>query len=305
MKYVYQQLTNIVDTNLTDTYPEWNPSTTYIFESGTPTSSSIVRYGTFYYRSVVDGNIGNNPEDTENVKWTKYGISNKYAMLDMSSNTKSFVEDGNLWVKFSQTDIGTIGFGNFEAGKIVVELINNSDEILWSYDTGYFYNETVVDYYTYMYDGYVYEIDRGMIIDLPIKTDYVKITFYSASPEVRTAVGYIVGGDSVNMGKTLNNVKFSFNSFALKETDDWGALTVTKRAVQDLVDFETVIDTQYLPTFKRNVKHIYNDIIMFVVDDTEDSQFENILVLGVIQDASVVLTEFDKTIISFSVMESV
>lgn len=305
MQYIYQNISELADSNLVEIYNEWSPTTTYSFESGTPTNASVVRYGAYYYRSVVSGNLNNNPEEYENIKWTKYGVSNKFALLDLSSNSSSIALDSNLMVKFRQSNIGTIGFGNFDARKVVVQLLNSSNVVSWEYDTGYFLNEGVTDYYSYIYETYDYKIYRAMIVNLPFIDYYVKITFYAQGELTTTSCGFLVGGNPESMGKTLTPINFKFNSFALKEVDDFGKLTITKRAVQDLVDFETVIDTATLPTFKRKLRDIYNDIILFVLDENEDTEYENLLTLGVIQDASIILNDTDKTIISYSVMESV
>lgn len=305
MQYLAQQITSFLATNLTDTYNDWSSSTTYSFESGTPTNSSVARYGTYYYRSVINSNLNNNPVATENIKWTKYSVSNKYAMLDLAANTKSIYNDGNLYVTFIQNQMTTLTIGNYEADTVTIEILDESDNILWTYTTDSSVNELVEDYWTYIYTDYGYEIDRAIKIDLPLIGYKVKVTFNKSVESDVTACGYLVGGEAIDMGCTLNGINFKFNSFAFKETDDWGTLTVTKRAVQDLVDFETVIDSNRLQTYKRQLKSIYNDIVVFIVDESENSEYENILTLGVIQDASIVLTDLDKTVISYSVMESI
>lgn len=306
MRYVYQQIESFTSTNLTDTFNDWSPSTTYSFESGTPTNSSVARYGTYYYRSVINSNINNNPEEFERVKWTKYGVSNKYAMLDLSSQSKSIYIGGNLTVTFLQNRMDTLGIGNYEASTVTVEILaDNGISILWTYTTHNVGNIGVTNWWTYIYSPYGYEVDRATKIDLPTKGKYVRVTFNKSTESDRTSCGYLVGGESIDMGKTLSDVSFSFNSFALKETDEWGALIINKRAVQDIVDFETIIPTNEMVNFKRKIKSVYNDIILFIVDESVNSEYENLLTLGVIQDASVVLTEFDKTTMTFSVIESV
>ena len=305
MQYLAQQITSFLDTNLTDTYSDWSSSTTYSFESGTPTNASVARYETYYYRSVVNSNLNNNPVTTENIKWTKYGVSNKFAMLDLASNTKSVYNSGNLYVTFLQNQINTLTIGNYEAETITVQILTESNSVVWEYTTDSSTNDLVEDYWTYIYTDYGYEVDRAVKINLPISDYKIKVIFNKSTEASRTACGYLVAGEAIDMGTTLSSINFKFNSFALKTTDDWGTLTITKRAVQDLVDFETIIDSDRLQTYKRQLKTIYNDIVVFIVDESESSNYENILTLGVIQDASIVLTDLDKTIISYSIIESI
>jgi len=305
MQYLSQQITSFLDTNLVDIYNEWSASTTYSFEEGTPTNASVVRYGTHYYRSVIGSNINNNPVETENVKWTKYGVSNKFAMLDLASGTKSTFVGGSLFVTFDRNYITTLTIGNYDAETITVEVLNSSSVVLWTYTTDSVINEEVEDYWTYIYSEYGDTVNRGIKIDLQSVGTRVRVIFNNFGETANTSCGYLVGGVAIDMGKTLNGVGFKFNSFATKETDEWGSLLITKRAVQDLVDFETLIDTNRIQSYKRKLKEIYNSIIVFIVDESSDSKYENILTLGTIQDASVLLTDFDKTVMTYSVMESI
>lgn len=304
MQYVSQQITTFLNTNLTDTYNEYNPATTYTFESDIPTNASVARYGTYYYRSLINGNIGNTPTSYENVKWIKWEVSNKFAMLDLSAQTKSTYA-GDMYVEFSQNRMSTLGIGNYEADKITIEIKNSSDTVLWTYHTESSVNEFIVDYYSYIYEDYNYEVDRAFKINLPIIGDKVKVTFHKSTEAATTSCGFLVGGTPVSIGETLYGVNFQFTSYAVKEFDDFGSLTITKRAVQDLVDFETMIDSSDLPAMKREVKKIYNDIVMFIVDESEDSKYENLITLGTIQDVSTILENPVKTIMSFSIVEAV
>ena len=44
---------------------------------------AIVRYGNYYYRTLINGNTEYNPEEYLGTKWVRYGVSNKFAMLDL------------------------------------------------------------------------------------------------------------------------------------------------------------------------------------------------------------------------------
>jgi len=303
MQYVSQQITSFLATNLTDTYLDYNPSTTYTFESGTPTNASVARYGTYYYRSLVNSNVGNTPPEYENIKWIKWEVSNKFAMLDLSAQSKSRFT-GDMYVEFLQGQMTTLGIGNYEAEYLTIEIKDALDVVLWTYNTTSSLNENVTDYYSYIYEGYGYQVDIAFKIDLPLFGYKVKVTFHKSAESTTSACGFLVGGIPVNMGSTLYGVNFSFTSYAIKEFDSFGTLTITKRAVQDLVDFETSIDSLDLVALKREIKKVYNDIVMFIVDD-KTNLYENLITLGTIQDVSVVLDNPVNSIMSFSIIEAV
>lgn len=304
MEYVAQQITSFLATNLTDTYTDYNPATTYTFETGTPTNASVARYESYYYRSLVNGNVGNTPTEYENIKWLKWSVSNKFAMLDLSAQSKSRYA-GDMYVEFLQGQMTTLGIGYYEATYITIEIKDIYNNILWTYNTYNSLNDDVIDYYSYIYEPYHYEIDKSFKIDLPLFGYKVKVTFHKSSESTTTACGFLVGGIAVNMGKTLTDINFKFTSYAVKTFDDFGSLTIVKRAVQDLVDFETIAKNNQMSMLKREIKKVYNDIVMFIVDESDNSIYENLITLGTIQDAGAVISEYEDTIMTFSVIEAV
>lgn len=308
MQYIKQELTEFTSTNLTDSYPDWSPTIKYIVEPDNAlTSASVVRYGSYYYRSVsdVEDNQNFNPSTYENFKWVKHAVSNKYAMLDMSSNSKSIFEGGDLTVTFLQNQSSIIGIGNYEADYITIEILApDGITILWTYDTPSNINANVYDYYDYIYEPYNLDQDFTAKISLPIQGRYVRLTFHKLLITNRSACGYLILGNPVYIGMSLMGVKFGYNSLTTKEISSFGNLDINKSFIQDIVDFETVIASTYLPRMRRELKKIYDEIVLFIIDERDVSEYENLMTLGVIQDASVVLENNVESVISFSVVEA-
>lgn len=308
MQYVKQELTEYVSTNLTDIYNDWSPTTTYILEVDDEnlTNASIVRYGAYYYRSVTNNNLNFNPVEYENIKWVKYAVSNKFAMLDMSANSKSIVEGGNLTVTFLQNQASIIGIGNYEADYLLIEILApDGVTILWSYQTPSNINANVYDYYDYIYEPYLLNQDFTTKISLPISGRYIRMTFAALPFTGNSACGYLIVGNPVDMGMSLMGVKFGYNSLTTKEISEFGNLVVNKSFIQDIVDFETVVSSNYLPRMRRELKKVYDEIVLFIIDERDNSPYENLMTLGVIQDASVMLENNIETVMSFSIIEAI
>lgn len=307
MQYVKQQITSFLTTNLTQDYPDYHPATTYSLETGTPTSASIVRYGSYYWRSLTNGNIGFPPDEYENKKWIKWQVANTYAMLDVSALSKSIKVAGDIVVTFSLTpNTDTIGIGYYEADTVLVEVLDDLNVVLWSYETPSTAYEGIDSWWTWTYPQYEYELDKSIMIRIPPSLGpKARVTFTQFGSATQTACGFLVAGEAIDMGVTLGKVGFGFNSYAVKKFDDFGTLSIIKRAVQDIVDFETLIDKGTFVNKKRKIKEVYNDIIMFIIDESENSRFENLITLGTIQDAKPVIDEYDKSIISWSVIEAI
>ena len=306
MQYIKQELTEFTWTNLTDSYPDWSPTTTYIVEPDNAlTSASVVRYGSYYYRSVTSANLNFNPSTYSDIKWVKHSVSNKYAMLDMSSNSKSVFEGGDLAVTFLQNQSSVLGIGNYEADYITVEVLaSDGTTILWMYNTLSNVNANVYDYYDYIYEPYVLGQDFTTKVNIPIQGRYVRLTFHKLTLTNRAACGYLIVGNPMDMGMSLMQPKFSYNSLTTKEISSFGNLDIKKSFIQDIVDFETVIASTYLSRMRRELKKIYDEIVLFIIDERDVSEYENLMTLGVIQDASVVLENNVESVISFSVVEA-
>ena len=306
MYYIKQELTEFTSTNLTDTYSDWSPTITYIVEPDNAlTSASIARFGAYYYRSVTSTNLNFNPETYSNIKWVKYSVSNKYAMLDMSANSKSVVVGGDLTVTFLQNQSSILGIGNYEADYITIEILApDGVTILWTYDTPSNINANVYDYYDYIYEPYNLDQDFTTKVNLPLQGRYVRMTFHRLPLTGNSACGYLIVGNPVYIGMSLMGVKFGYNSLTTKEISSFGNLDIKKSFIQDIVDFETVIASTYLPRMRRELKKIYDEIVLFVIDERDVSEYENLMTLGVIQDASVVLENNVESVISFSVIEA-
>ena len=73
----------------------------------------------------------------------------------------------------------------------------------------------------------------------------------------------------------------------------------------DLVDFETVIPVGDLVQTKRKIKEVYDDIILFVLDESESSDYENLLTLGKVQTAKPVYSNSVEATITWSIFESI
>lgn len=308
MQYVKQELKDFYSSNLTDLYDEWSPSKTYNVESDNEnlTNASMVRFGAFYYRSVTENNTNFNPLVYENIKWVRHSVSNKFAMLDMSANSKSVKENGDIVVTFLQNQASILGIGNYEADSVKVEILGfDGSTVLWTYDTPSTINSNVYDYWSYIYEPY--ELDQNFTtkVNLPITGLYIRVTFKMLPLTHRSACGYLILGNPIDMGKSIMGVKFGYNSATTKEVTPFGNLEIKKGFIQELVDFETVISSNYLPKMRRELKKIYDEIILFIIDERDNSKYENVMTLGVIQDASVLLENNVESIMSFSILEAV
>ena len=297
MKYVKQEITDYTSTNITQLHPDWVAGTTYAL-------GDIIKYGSYFYKSAIASNVGQSPEEYLGVYWITWGVSNKHSMIDLQSSTQTVVTGDDLIVTFPIGDIDTLAIGYYSATTLIVENLDASNNVLYTQTFTQSVNNTVTDYYSYMYDAYSIEVDKAQYIDIHNLGTQLRVSFMRG---VLTEVscGFLIGGQAIDMGKTLDSVQFKFTSYSTKKPDEYGIITITKRSVQDLVDFQTAIDKAELTQLKRYAKRDYDDIVAFIVDDTEDSVYENLITLGVIQNMSTVATNQTKQFMTWSILEAI
>lgn len=296
MRFVKQAITSYTSTNITPEFADWSPLTTYAV-------GDKVLWGNYIWINSKTANLNNEPT-SESPVWAKYGASNYYSLIDAQSQSKTTVVGSDLVVKFPFNYIDTIAIGYFTAQTVRIENLDVSNNVLLTQEYTQSINEDVFDYFDYIYSPYSDSTDKAKYFKIVKAGTQIRVSFLKGSYS-GVSVGFLVGGTAVNMGKTVEGVKLGWNSFSLRNTDEFGIMSITKRADQDLIDFETSIDTVNLMSLRRKAKQYKDEIVAFIVDDTENSIFENIVTLGVMQEMQPVATNFDKTILTWSILESI
>ncbi len=312
MTYVKQEITQWLSSNITQTYNDWVDTTTYIYEDiASPSNNSVVRYNGYFWRSLIDSNTGNNPLETENEAWFRWQPSNTYAMLDQKSLTYTTNVGSDIVVEFERGNIDTLGLGYLEASQVTIEHYtygtDGTDGTIITEATQTFsfsVNEDVYDLWDYIYADYSDIIGRAIKIDIKPIGYKIRVTIAQSYNSIASC-GFMVGGQGVFMGDTKDEVPLNFNSYSYSATDDFGNLSVIKRNVQDLVDFDTYIDKDLVAKAKRDIKTNHDEIMMFVVDESAESSFDNLITLGKISNASIVARTAHKNVISWSIFESI
>jgi hypothetical protein len=317
MKCLRQQIETFENSNISQLYDDYNATTTYIFESDDQnlTNSSVVRYGNYYYRSLVNDNIGFNPEEynatnpsNDKAKWVKWGVSNKFSMLDTSSTTVSKNINNDIVVEFQRNLIDTLVLGQLTTSNITIEHYDSDDTLLDNHTQVIEFgaSDEVVDLWSYIYKPYSMTINRSIKIDLPPIGYKIKVTISEHPILNYSSCGFLVGGESLNMGCTSFDIDFNYQSYSSTDTDKFGTTTIIKRNIQDLVDFETTIESSSLKKVEREIKDIYDEIVVFILEDRDgaSAKYENLITFGKIENVNKVLVSDNDTVISWSIFES-
>jgi len=285
-----QGVAQYTSTNISESYPDWVALTAYVI-------GDIVRDGNFYWKCTTPIDITNTIPPTKALtKWATVRASNRYAMLDTSSltytdnqhNTSGDPTEGII-VEFDNPRFDIIAFGYVITSQIIIEF--SSDDFVTIDETITINNNSWVsptneanwyDYYygTFQEAGETYSFYQEIIP----RSGKIRVTILPSDIDNGLAqCGYMITGNSIYAGDTQDNVKISFKDWSNREYDDFGTLKVLKRNVQQNFQLQTVVDNSYSVQLFKKIKPILSTPILIVGDESKDSIFENLLMLGTIQ----------------------
>jgi len=296
MKFVKQNITDYTSVNIIPEFDTWDIATSYAV-------GTQVIWKNYIWISSTNTNTGNEPTDSSTV-WSKYGVSNFYSLIDLQSRSNTIVEDDDLIVEFSNRQINTLVFGYISCETLRIENLDALGNVLYTQEKTISKNGGVVDWYTYIYEPFTNSTLFNSYFKVPRFGTKIRVSFLKGSLS-GVECGFLVGGLSIDMGRTKENVKLGWTSYSLISTNDFGITTIIQRAAQDYYDFETSIDTSLLTNTLRQAKLYKDSIVAFIIDDEPTSQFENIVALGIMQETEPIASNFDKTTLTWTIIETI
>jgi len=224
---------------------------------------------------------------------------------DFTNGTNWELSANKLVVEFDRGDIDTLVVGNYSATYITVEMIDiDGETVLDTQVREHGVSEDVTDYWSYVYSQYSITTGLDLAFKLLAVGVTIRVTFESSISGEEVSCGFLIGGIAEDMGDTRIGVGFSFNSYSVRNTDDFGVLTITKRGIQQLVDFETYADSKSIAGTLSKIKQIYDEIVVFIVDPLEDSLYDSIITMGVVESVTTVLQNPVQSVVAWSIQET-
>ena len=290
-----QKISNIT-TDLTNLYADYNANTAYI-------SGDKVTYGGFYWQMIPSTSIGMTPSNNS-LYWEKIGVSNRDSIIDLRSTTKS-EKTGSFYIEFPIDYTYTyLAIGYYATSNLKVEALDGYGNVVKVYiDETQSINESVFDYYDYIYGNYSLNTNRTRFIPLTHIGKKIKVTFTGDVNIPTPNCGFIQAGDGINLGTTLSKVNFKLNSYSVKKTDNFGVMTIDKRAVQNVMDFETIIDRSEFMQKRNNVKDLYDEFCCFILNESDIKS--EMIGVGVIENVTQLYDENSKSTIGYSIVEAI
>lgn len=306
MKYFEQKITTLTDSNITQDWDDWDSSTTYTYEEDDSlTNASVVTYNNYYWRSASINNT-DTPSETS-LKWAylngtkEDSVSNKLALLDDKSGTRTTLSGSDLYVEFEKNQITTIVIGSFSASKVKIEQLDETKTAIEGYtqEFDYYPSFGVFDAWTYGTAPYVYETSSNKLISIMGVGKYIKITFYQTT-EGKVSVGFLFGGNPIYVGTTVEEINSAFTSYKT-ETDG----TTTTIVPAQTMTFQTQAPREYSDQIRQIIATLRTGVVRaYIVDDTPSTLYNNLIILGELQSAPLTIDSFDEHITSWTIYEN-
>ena len=295
MEFVPQSITSYTSPQLTPEYANWSDATTYIV-------GNKVIYGNYIWICSFAGSLNFEPNESS-PHWTKWGVSNYWSLIDPRSQTLTVV-NSDFVVEFDKLGIETLVIGYFKGTSILVEVLDSLDNVIFTESFSNPRREGLPSYLNWIHARFIDYSSRSKVFYLPLFGSKIKVTFSKGS-YLNVQVGFMVGGRSTQMGKTIEGVKLGRTSYTIKNTDEFGITTITSRAKRKYHDFETSINSDIAMNTLRIIEN-YEDVVMaFIIDNNPNSKYENIVTLGVYESVEPLATNNDKTVLSWTVIEMI
>ena len=295
MEFVPQSITSYTSPQLTPEHSNWSELTPYIV-------GDKVIYGNYIWICSFAGSLNFEPKENS-PHWTKWGVSNYWSLIDLRSQTLTVV-NSDFVVEFDKIGIETLVIGYFKGTSILVEVLDSLDNVVFTESFSNPRREGLPSYLNWIHAKFIDYSSRSKVFYLPLFGSKIKVTFSKGSYS-NVQVGFMVGGRSTQMGKTIEGVKLGRTSYTIKNTDEFGITTITSRAKRKYHDFETSVNSDIAMNTLRIIEN-YEDIVMaFVIDNNPNSVYENIVTLGVYESVEPLATNNDKTVLSWTVVEMI
>lgn len=295
MEFVPQSITSYTSAQIIPEYANWSNATTYIV-------GDKVIYGNYIWICSFDGSLNFEPKQNS-PHWTKWGTSNYWSLIDLRSQTLTVV-NSDFVVEFDKIGIETLVIGYFKGTSILVEVLDSLENVVFTESFSNPRRDGLPSYLAWIHARFIDYSSRSKVFYLPLFGSKIRVTFFKGSYS-NVQVGFMVGGRSTQMGKTIEGVKLGRTSYTIKNTDEFGITTITSRAKRKYHDFETSVNSDITMNTLRIIENYEDTVMAFIIDNNPNSVYENIVTLGVYESVEPLATNNDKTVLSWTVIEMI
>jgi len=261
----------VTSTTAVETVALWLNTTTYSL-------GAVVRFGNFIYESLIDNNVGNNPE-TNPTRWLQTGPTNRWAMFDQSNSTKTTAANSLEVQIIPDAIISSVAFFGLSGTELRLEVTDGIAGPVIYDKTVNLDNVQVFDWFMYFFEPFNFREDLVLFEIPPFKTAVYNVTL-TGVPSVE--IGTFIMGNLIDIGKTQYGSSVGIRDFSVKQTNEFGDTTFVRRAFSKRLDASVFVENTRLNYVNRELTKLR--AIPAVWIGSEDQDFEATVVYGFYRD---------------------
>jgi len=271
-----------------------------------------VFYDHYYYRSVIDNNTGNVPTEHPD-KWLRWDVSNRYAQIDLRATTTTIWNSQTatnpsavgLISEFDNNVYDVISLGNVSGEKVVIEQFDSTGALINTITKPIYSRPDSNNWYSYYFSTFQTATARDNFFFRLMQNagGYIRVTIEKGSITDEASVSYMVAGVSKYVGCSLYGTSLGLDDNSLIEVDDFGVTEVTKRIASEYMDIDVIFPKAQIMDKMRQARAVFGDIVLFIGDETDNSDYGHLFVLGYVEGYNTILTNDELISASWSVKE--
>ena len=240
----FVEATHLVSSNAVELYAAYNAGTTYA-------KSDRVDYGTYSYESLVNNNLGNQP-NTSPTFWVLVGPDNIHAMFDAQVSTTT-VSSTPLIVVMTPGLINSVALLGLVGAQASIVITNGAGgPTIYSHNAN-LDGSYVYDWYMYFFEPFT-QIGEVVLTDIPPYSNARMTLTLSGSGSV--AIGQLSFGTFYELGDAEYGATAGIIDYSRKDTNEFGETAFVKRAFSKRMTARLMLDAVQM----NKVQRVLSDI---------------------------------------------
>lgn len=266
IKPIEFQVSHLISSNVTETYPTWSSVTTYA-------KDAFVDHDTHIYQSLVNSNLNKQP-DLFPTDWVLVGPDNTHAMFDNQVSTQTSATSPLNVTIAPGVATNSLAFLNLEnATSLVVNITDGpSGPNIYSKTIG-LDDTPMIDWYMYFFEPYDLKTDVVLTDIPPYISSSITMNLVGSGT---LKIGNFIYGNVYEIGGTQYGVTSGIRDFSVKQTDDFGNTTFVQRAYSKRMEAEVFVQNSQLNVISRLLTSVRAVPCVWI--GTDDTQYSNTLV---------------------------
>jgi len=242
-------------------HAEWDIGTTYA------SGDKVISISTHsIYESLVDGNIGNDPDNDDGTNWLRLGATNRWKAFDQKIADQVTRQNG-IEYAFNNynSNVTSVALFNLEGISARVTVTDPVTPFTTYYDNtiSLVDNRNIVDWFSYFFEEQVQK-ETAQFIDIPPYRNATVTVEVVAAAGVDAKLGQIVFGYLSDIGATTYGTSISIEDFSRKEVDAFGNFVVVQRAFSQLADFDVQFETGNARRIQRTLADLRATPVVYI-----------------------------------------